>query len=525
LNDLQKLIYNNGERLVPYLSHDEDELIRHRSSYAFFYAVIASDLQRSATPDSQFSIADLGFGSGYGCAFLSSLPASQITGIDIGSECEKFARKYYARDNVKYVIKDLRHFIPEAESFDYVVSRGVLEHVPGGLGLIEAIKFRRRVMIDVPYNEASGNEHHLLTGIKEDAFIGLKDCEFFYEDLQGRIFDAENKPENSNMIMVVISEPNLPKVASTFHFPIDPVRDANLEKLGGIRAAEGQFYFETVPELLMAVGKIVRGTEVVLDVGCGIVPMNYFRPKLHLMVEPWKEYSDILSYRYSGDKSVIIIRTGAIEALRQLADDSVDSIFMLDVIEHLEKEIGRQVIIECERVAREQIVIFTPLGFMPQHMESEQTDGWGLGGSTVQEHRSGWDLEDFSTAWSLYICESFHEVNFKGEALANPHGAFYAIRDLKGKIRTTPEKMSDIRRLLPSEIELQSLTGSYEEKLNIANQERDDYKRRLTVATEDSSRQRAISDELRNEYNRLLQTRPLRLSRWLRKILRIAGVR
>ena len=268
------------------------------------------------------------------------------------------------------------------------------------------------------------------------------------------------------------------------------------------------FYFKLPDELLAAIESAVKKTEVVLDIGCGIVPMNYFRPKLHLMVEPWKEYSDILAYRHSGDKSVIIIRTGALEALSQLADNSVDSIFLLDVIEHLEKVVGQQVIIECERVAREQIVLFTPLGFMPQHMESNQADGWGLGGVAVQEHRSGWEPEDFSEAWSFYICEDFHRVDFKGELLDKPFGAFYGVLNFESKTIQLPQKMSDIRRPLPAEIEIQNLTVNYEQKLAIANVE--------------CERQIAIADECRNEYHRLSQTRGLRLIRWIRSLLGIA---
>ena len=438
MNKLQDLIYNEGERLVPYVSHNEDELVRHRSSYAFFHSVITSDLARHSSRKTPVSVVDLGFGSGYGCALLSSLPDCLITGVDIGPECEIFARQYYGRSNVNYLIKDLTEFIPEAEAFDYVVSRGVLEHVPDGLNLVKQIKFRQRVMIDVPYDEAPGNEHHILKGIKEDTFADLNDCELFYEDLEGRIFDAANKPANSNMILVVLSAPDLPKICELLKFPLEPVRDKSLEVLSGVKATGSRYYFSTAIELLTTVEKTVRETEVVLDIGCGISPMNYFRPKLHLMVEPWKEYSDILAYRHSGDKSIIIIRTGALEALRQFADNSVDSIFLLDVIEHLEKEEGRLTIIESERVAREQIVVFTPLGFMPQHMEDNQSDGWGLGGRTVQKHHSGWEPEDFSAAWSFYICRDFHSIDFKGERLEQNYGAFYAIRNFDDKTIPAP---------------------------------------------------------------------------------------
>ena len=264
------------------------------------------------------------------------------------------------------------------------------------------------------------------------------------------------------------------------------------------------FYFKLPEDFLVAAERAIKKTEVVVDIGCGIVPMNYFRPKLHLMVEPWKEYSDILTYRHSGDKSVIIMRTCALEALNQLADSSVDSIFLLDVIEHLEKEDGRKVIIESERVAREQIVIFTPLGFMPQHMESNQTDGWGLSGSSVQEHLSGWEPKDFNAAWSFYICKDFHSVDFKGEKLDKPYGAFYAVLNFENKMIKIPQKMSDIRKPLPSEIEIQNLTINYERKLATVNEE--------------CERQRVIAEK----YYKLSQMRVVRLILWIKKILGIA---
>nr|WP_315488783.1 class I SAM-dependent methyltransferase [uncultured Rhodoferax sp.] len=462
MNKLQQLVFNDGERLVPYVSHDENELVRHRSSYAFFHSIIAADLSNPPLRSTQVTVADLGFGSGYGCALLSSLPDTHITGIDIGNECQTFARQYYPRSNVQYLIEDLAKFIPTAQPFDYVVSRGVLEHVPNGLNLIKDIKFDRRVMVDVPYDEAPGNEHHVLTGIKEDAFTSLANSEIFYEDLDGRIFDAANKPRKPNMIMIVLSAPELPKICSILKFPLQPVRDNKLELLSGINAMGSHHYYDSAVELLTAIEKTVKETEVVVDIGCGIVPMNYFRPKLHFMVEPWQEYSDILTYRHTGDKSVIVLRTGAVEALRQFGDNSVDSVFLLDVIEHLEKEEGQKIVVESERVAREQIVIFTPLGYMPQHIGKDQTDGWGLSGSSVQEHRSGWFPEDFDSAWSFHICKNFHSLDFKGKPLDATYGAFYAVRNFDNKLSAKPEQFSDIRRPLPSEQRLAILNSEYE---------------------------------------------------------------
>lgn len=224
--------------------------------------------------------------------------------------------------------------------------------------------------------------------------------------------------------------------------------------------------YNDVQSLLDAIDKIVVETDIALDVGCGIVPMNYFRPKLHIMVEPWDEYSNILRKRHSDDKSVLILKLGALEALGALHDKAVDSIFLLDVIEHLEKDVGLKVIAELERVAARQVVIFTPLGFMPQHVEAGQPDAWGLSGGEMQEHKSGWLPEDFGDGWDFHICETYHSKNFRGEPLEKVYGAFFAVRNIEESEFVSSLSLSDIRRPLPSEIALQKLQDSMSELKN-----------------------------------------------------------
>jgi hypothetical protein len=75
----------------------------------------------------------------------------------------------------------------------------------------------------------------------------------------------------------------------------------------------------------------------------------------------------------------------------------IEAIFLLDVIEHMEKEEGKRVIELAQQVAQRQIVLYTPYGFM------EQThDKWGLGGDEWQIHRSGWVPEEFP-GWYIEV--------------------------------------------------------------------------------------------------------------------------
>lgn len=124
--------------------------------------------------------------------------------------------------------------------------------------------------------------------------------------------------------------------------------------------------------------------DTVLDVGAGLRPMCWYRPRRHLCVEPFGPYADAL-------------RAAGYEVLQQTAVDALASvrianaaIYLLDVIEHMEREDGRRVLDLARAMEPAQIVVFTPWGFQPQ-----SGDAWDLGGEQWQEHRSGWTPEDF----------------------------------------------------------------------------------------------------------------------------------
>ncbi|AFB21253.1 methyltransferase domain-containing protein [Rickettsia canadensis] len=172
--------------------------------------------------------------------------------------------------------------------------------------------------------------------------------------------------------------------------------------------------------------EFISSVSSIMDIGCGIRPQQYIVPDLLICVEPYQGYAEILKKNLSGTNS-IIIPLDAKTALTTFSDKSIDSIFLIDVIEHMPKEIGKEVLIECIRVARKQIIVFTPLGFMPQ--EVHDTDGWNLHGGEWQEHKSGWYPEDFP-GWSIIGCKELHTHNVKGELLTTPYGGFYAIKNI-----------------------------------------------------------------------------------------------
>ena len=123
--------------------------------------------------------------------------------------------------------------------------------------------------------------------------------------------------------------------------------------------------------------------DTVYDIGAGMRPIQWYQPKRHLCIEPCAQY--VQKLQAAGFETVL--QTG-LEFLQDA--DAAESIYMLDVIEHMEKDDAAEVVRLAREKATKQIIIFTPFGFMEQ-----VDDGWGLGEDDWQTHRSGWLPDEF----------------------------------------------------------------------------------------------------------------------------------
>ncbi len=124
-------------------------------------------------------------------------------------------------------------------------------------------------------------------------------------------------------------------------------------------------------------------TDSVYDIGAGIRPQTWFIAKEHTLVEPSVIYAERLT-----DAGWTVVCARAEDFLESA--EPRETIFLLDVIEHMDKDTGLKVIDLMKAVATRQIVVYTPFGFMEQN-----EDAWGMGEHDLQTHRSGWYPEDF----------------------------------------------------------------------------------------------------------------------------------
>ncbi|MGD0294700.1 MAG: hypothetical protein ABSB30_12665 [Terracidiphilus sp.] len=178
----------------------------------------------------------------------------------------------------------------------------------------------------------------------------------------------------------------------------------------------------------------IKRTHVLLDIGPGIQPKRYMLPAVHICVEPCREYVSYLlkqTVTTGDDRNYVVLNCGWREALPLFLPGSVDSIFLIDVVEHLEKQEGAELLRRTIPLARRQVVIVTPYGFMPQHHEDGR-DLWGFHGGSWQEHRSGWDERDFDETWDIYVVPEFYTRDNQGKPLDQPCGYMLAILNLDG---------------------------------------------------------------------------------------------
>ena len=184
-------------------------------------------------------------------------------------------------------------------------------------------------------------------------------------------------------------------------------------------------------ELMLKTQTKIEDVNIVLDIGCGIRPQEYIKPRIHICCDPFHQYIEHLQDKVKDErtKQYVFIKAEWSEIIKILSPKSVDTIFLLDVIEHIEKEQGKRLLAASEKIARRQIVVFTPLGFVPQN-SPDGKDAWGFDGGKWQEHKSGWLPEDFDESWDIYAAKIYHTIDHEGKKYDNPHGAFWAIKNI-----------------------------------------------------------------------------------------------
>lgn len=163
------------------------------------------------------------------------------------------------------------------------------------------------------------------------------------------------------------------------------------------------------PPIFRDAAKLIKPVTSVIDVGPGIRPQPFLTPERYVAIEPHGEY-----VKWLRDRGHTVMKETALAGLKWVRPAA--TIMMLDVIEHMERLEGLEVLRLACKKAWEQIVVYTPLGFYPQEYIEGEADRWGMDGGYWQTHRSGWTPDDFP-GWEILI----------DPEAASGQGAFFAI--------------------------------------------------------------------------------------------------
>jgi SAM-dependent methyltransferase len=135
-----------------------------------------------------------------------------------------------------------------------------------------------------------------------------------------------------------------------------------------------------------ALEREVGGFDSVLDVGCGSSsPAARLRLRPNRLVGVDLDAVSISRSRAAHRHDSYVL-ADALSVGHCFRPDSFDAVLALDLIEHLPKEQGFELLAAMELVAREKVVVFTPNGYLPQGEKY---------GNPHQRHLCGWSVCDF----------------------------------------------------------------------------------------------------------------------------------
>lgn len=136
--------------------------------------------------------------------------------------------------------------------------------------------------------------------------------------------------------------------------------------------------------------KSIGDSKAILDLGCGEGELMQFLSR----GEKW-QITGIDIYEKAIEKARKrniyhkLIRGDVLKTVRNHLKSKYDVIFCSQIIEHLTRSNGEEILNEIERLAKRRIVIGTPRGFMVHPHEFSD-------GNPYQIHKSGWSIEDFT---------------------------------------------------------------------------------------------------------------------------------
>jgi SAM-dependent methyltransferase len=156
---------------------------------------------------------------------------------------------------------------------------------------------------------------------------------------------------------------------------------------------------------LYCLKKELKNCKTVLDLGCGPDSyIKYLKLNYTVGVDAYKPY--INKARKNKTHHKLIYNNIAKINFRP---KSFDAVVLIEVLEHLSKTQGRELLLRSEKWARKKIILTTPNGYISQGE---------MDGNPYQKHKSGWSLYEMKKlGYRAYGMAGFKFLSLRGTNL------------------------------------------------------------------------------------------------------------
>lgn len=173
----------------------------------------------------------------------------------------------------------------------------------------------------------------------------------------------------------------------------------HFEKIGS------KIFFEKyfIEKEIRLIRNLAKDCETILELGAG-QNSYYHVPGRKYKITGFDIYEPSLIKAKENGKIDDYIVGNVLDIGQIFNEDSYDLVCAFDLIEHLKKNNGYELIKNMEIIARKRIVIFTPNGFLPQPPSED---------NPFQEHLSGWNYNEMVSLGFTVIGFNGHKI-FRG---------------------------------------------------------------------------------------------------------------